>query len=701
MIKNILRVPFILSSLGLVLSGSQKKNSSTASFGHFASSSTIRYYSNDRIEDFETIFPNSQVSLKLSVKNSDKFNYSTKGLTITDFKATNEFLFIDATIELAEATLSILRNDNSTLSTFYFYRDSLGRVSCSSLSLDTAKKAIGIPSKILFSGTNTVAGFKPIIIGPISPIKSKSLSSTFSWKDSKGTEFPLTGVTVTLTTDSGKSITKNTDKTGTALFEFSLSNGSGLPSIGNNTNDLDSIWNEIENRKYSISLSLSSKYINSIDSKGQRYAIEIPITLVSGNTEKTLNYCFTPSSDFGQMTEIYQSLYYYATHAAQTILPTNSFITLKQCSVQFPSSQTKTALYNKNTIYISNSPNNNTSLKSYESWDVFGHEYGHHLEHCRRFTNSIGGTHYASNDDCSYLLNFSKYTISDSPESVPRLNEEKAKQDGLRLAWAEGWPTFWATMAQESFPDELKKETYLSIGDNRYYASNYGIDKDGTFSFDEYMPEDENSGYINYLEDIQGGDGCELAIIRFLYHLWNSSKIGKDVFSISESSLRKVLTSMIGQDLAPDYFYEYLWELQMQFGFQEISELAECYHLCPCKAQLTTSGQSHLIKWKDIEKAQNMYQGHLVNNGFIRNNKFYIGIYDHAGGNPIKMLNSGNPIYPTTSGDNLNYKLTNDEANYIQVHPDYYVSITAYYKSTTGVQTELGPVYGPFAKLNR
>lgn len=40
---------------------------------------------------------------------------------------------------------------------------------------------------------------------------------------------------------------------------------------------------------------------------------------------------------------------------------------------------------------------------------------------------------------------------------------EESKDRGIRLAWGEGWPTFWSTVAQQSFPDNVK--TISTVGD--------------------------------------------------------------------------------------------------------------------------------------------------------------------------------------------------------------------------------------------
>ncbi|MCI6794044.1 MAG: hypothetical protein MR635_05005, partial [Mollicutes bacterium] len=125
-------------------------------------------------------------------------------------------------------------------------------------------------------------------------------------------------------------------------------------------------------------------------------------------------------------------------------------------------------------------------MKCYEAWDVFGHEYGHHLENSRKFSVSIGEDHYSSNDDCSYIYYFGDYQKNGINRS------DWAKQRGLRLAWTESWPTFWATMAQDSFPNAIKDEKYLSVGDDRYYASNFKTNDDGSYRFDEYSPKKNN-----------------------------------------------------------------------------------------------------------------------------------------------------------------------------------------------------------------
>ena len=692
--KNKVRLLFLLLSLPLNLTDSSSKERTMKTSSDCSSAESLvdnetRVFS----DNVEEIFSSSRFSFRLKKKSSQPLKYDADGLTVASIKNLETEEIFNIRIEKNESSLFVFPEGNDEGKSFYFFRDSTGKVSCSDLSMDTAKKELGISSASLYTGTRIGGiGFIPIT-GPVIPVKSRTLTGKFSWKDSKGTEFPLVGAEIKLTTKSGIEIKKSTDKNGEAVFSFK-SQGGSIVVPGGPVNDRDSLWSEIENNQYSLYLSLSSSYICSIDDDRNVYSIELPISLVSGTSEKNIGYCFTPSSDFGQMAEIYQSLYYYSSHAVQTILPTNSSIKLSQCFVQFPSTKTSTAGYSRssNTIYISNSSSNNKSLKCYEAWDVFGHEYGHHLENSRKFSVSIGEDHYSSNDDCSYIYYFGDYQKNGINRS------DWAKQRGLRLAWTESWPTFWATMAQDSFPNAIKDEKYLSVGDDRYYASNFKTNDDGSYRFDEYSPKKNNENEIDYLKDIQGGDGCEMAIIRFLYHLWTGEKDGTGTFSVSEEKLMHSLTSLIKQGFAPEYFYEYLEELQMTYGYQKISELADCYHLCPGKPWYEIYNKKNVIRWYDKKTFSNYFNGDYFDCDARRNNKFFIGLYDHLGGNPVKRLNNNEPISPVESHDTMFYTLTNEEISYIKSMPECYVSLSSYYKFSSS-DSELRPIGGPFAKI--
>ena len=102
-------------------------------------------------------------------------------------------------------------------------------------------------------------------------------------------------------------------------------------------------------------------------------------------------------------------------------------------------------------------------------WDTLQHEYGHYVQHHYSIANSPGGTHYLSAN------------LADS------LNDKSA---GIRLAWGEGWATYFAINLQK----EMSASIYYipHVGDTHYQDSSNSIDLDI-----EYLPTNYRKGEAN------------------------------------------------------------------------------------------------------------------------------------------------------------------------------------------------------------
>lgn len=82
----------------------------------------------------------------------------------------------------------------------------------------------------------------------------------------------------------------------------------------------------------------------------------------------------------------------------------------------------------------------------------------------------------------------------------------------------------------------------------------------------------------------------------------------------------------------------------------------------------------NVIRWYDKKTFSNYFNGDYFDCDARRNNKFFIGLYDQLGGNPVKRLNNNEPISPIESHDTMFYTLTNEEISYIKSMPECYVS---------------------------
>lgn len=117
-------------------------------------------------------------------------------------------------------------------------------------------------------------------------------------------------------------------------------------------------------------------------------------------------------------------------------------------------------------------PSNDTIYIKQEDafdWDVCHHEYGHYVQDCYNITDSPGGTHYINWNMADYWQN---------------------KGNGIKLAWGEGWATYFAINLQKEM-----SATYLNIP---YVGDTYYTDIGTSINLDiEYLPNDYWLGEAN------------------------------------------------------------------------------------------------------------------------------------------------------------------------------------------------------------
>lgn len=201
---------------------------------------------------------------------------------------------------------------------------------------------------------------------------------------------------------------------------------------------------------------------------------------------------------------VFQGVKNFSNHAEEL----NGGVPIDFCNVKYPDG-TSGAYYDGNgTIHLSaETPKYNYSPEAYASWDVLGHEYGHHVQKVFGISANPGGTHYIPGNN-----------IDDQFDAGYALSE--AKDRGQKLSWGEGWPTYWSTIAQSHFNDDLK--SIYTVGDTKYTSTN---------------------GF-NYELDYYGsgrGDADEQAIQRFLFKLYDSKTDDYDKFALGETTLWSVV----------------------------------------------------------------------------------------------------------------------------------------------------------------
>ncbi|NOZ52030.1 MAG: VWA domain-containing protein [Gammaproteobacteria bacterium] len=151
--------------------------------------------------------------------------------------------------------------------------------------------------------------------------------------------------------------------------------------------------------------------------------------------------------------------------------------------------------------YTPGSTRLNLSISDGHDWDNIQHEYGHHVANVFNLANNPGGPHSSSQNSC-----------------VVR----PTKDEALRLAWGESWPTAYSIIAQ-----------------NQQNLGTLGIPNLGDTSYTDTKPAGAALNYnIETGTTGQTGEATERAIMRVMWDTFDANNDSADIgVSYSAQSL--------------------------------------------------------------------------------------------------------------------------------------------------------------------
>ncbi len=292
---------------------------------------------------------------------------------------------------------------------------------------------------------------------------------------------------------------------------------------------------------------------------------------------------------------------------------------------------------------------------SYASWDVVMHEYGHHIQELLNIADSPGGGHW---------IDFNQMEYYHHPDN--EYKGENIKEDGVKLAWAEGWATTFGQVAQHYYRDEL--QNIDTVNNGQYDA--YNLKNPSLI---------ENSATAL-------GEGSESSIIAVLWDLFDS-------FDEDEPED----TIYLG--------YHEFWDITTISGTYTFSDFIGHFYLeypAYCNAigyKLSEYGMATSIPHKQNSNAK----PHTIlfnaqgGSAHYPNNDLVVYVYDQAG----NQLFTASYAEPVSSYSDL-YKLTFSAVHW-QVILDapgatYKVKVAAYQNSTYDTGGYLSPFSEPITK---
>ena len=346
-----------------------------------------------------------------------------------------------------------------------------------------------------------------------------TLNCSFSWKDDSQNTHPLRGVKVEV-----YDVNERGDDDTFKLLKTVHTNDNGYFTCEINSPGIL----EFEGGGYDIVLLIYAGDDNAMVKKGDGNAPYCVRSSTLNNAEAGKTYAnnivINSGNAFNEAIQISQAVLTARDYAKEMMKATPQSVT-----VDYPVER-ENCEYSPQThkIYMIDEEG------SYAAWDVVMHEYGHHLQDELGNANNPSLPHDSPKNDIDETLE----NIQGEVGRYQKYDEEDAKDLGVRLAWAESWPTVFGLMAQQYYSDML---TNIEGVNNAYY--------------DSY-----NGDYYN-LERcyIYKGEGCERSIMAVLWDIYD------DVNDTAEND-----TIALG--------HQAFWDISTQIGIYTFSDFIEIFY---------------------------------------------------------------------------------------------------------------------------
>ena len=267
----------------------------------------------------------------------------------------------------------------------------------------------------------------------------------------------------------------------------------------------------------------------------------------------------------------------------------------------------------------------------WEYWDIALHEYGHVIQEYYYISNSPGGDH-------NIYVN---------------LIDIYGKDKGTKLAWGEGWPSFFAIIVTKHFANIL--QDIPRINDETYDGFNFINGKIRQNNF--HLEDNTTPGF---------GEGSEASIARFFYDLYDSARTVEywDQICISEKALWNIVTHAQVSNFSE--FFEFFMS---QYPIDDIESLGEIlsrerFSAFNLKVSNWIIGRKPIFTWEYIRCENTTYKLYIYDQSnvlqfespLINTNSYELSEKDWT-----KILNLSNSVikwritvfqntYPTTGG---------------------------------------------------
>ena len=303
-----------------------------------------------------------------------------------------------------------------------------------------------------------------------------SLTGTVKWTDVNGGTHGANEIRVEIWDKN-----KDGDKLLTSVYTDS--NGKFTATVDNNVSILENGYDLY------IKLCARGRYVSVVDKNGNIYAPTLDLGNNLSSGQLSVNITLDNQKDISRAFQVQQAGSMASAYVRQQ---TGSY--LENLKIYYPDEN--------GTLY---SPVNGIirlQAGHYCDWDVIQHEYGHHVGAELDIEDTPGGQHYLN------------HNLAD---------DRKSKSQGIRLAWSEGWSTYFALSVQEYY--NTSKLNLPNVGDYNYTDT----------------PGEINYSVENF--DYKFGEANEWAVSAVLLDLADGNNEGVDKLSLGYTSLFNVVVS--------------------------------------------------------------------------------------------------------------------------------------------------------------
>lgn len=367
-----------------------------------------------------------------------------------------------------------------------------------------------------------------VLYGP-----SKTVSGNLKWKDDFGTTHPLQYNKVCLYDTIGNEIIKTTSTDESGAYRFYLP------------------MTRIQYVRVYVYAAGDDVEVMSADESAYFYMSET-LDLVA-NDEVVLNWSADMTSVTGQAIQIAQA----AIFASKYYCEMFNIYYPTAVEIIYPYLDSDGCFYQSGKIHITDPNLKNGDFRSYNSWDVIMHEYGHHVQRMENynFSASVGGSH-----------NF-VYALKDNKDAN---GNAYGKDKGSKLAWSESIATLFSGMAQNYYSSQLYG--IKGVADNEYSSYNGA-------HLNYETSQTTNNGPI-----LKSGETCEATIIGVLWDIQDaldstSTPESHDKLCVPDSWFYTLLSNSKAKTLYQ--FINYFLVERDVFENNDLGVLLEYYNLAP------------------------------------------------------------------------------------------------------------------------